>query len=234
MTRVEVFSDFDGTVTQGDTIDVLLEEIGDPRWREIEQRWERGEIGSRECMALQVPLLRGGWKGIEKVLSKVKVDPTFADFASWCRQNGVPLRIVSDGVDRIIHHLLKREGIKVDYVWANHLNESPNGELSLTFPYAPTVNGCGSGVCKCKILDNGSSNSYKVVVGDGRSDFCWSGEPDLLFAKSKLLQYCKSNNIPCVQFDNFKAVRVVLEKQIGILPVPVLPTIPAVAAAATA
>lgn len=214
--RVEVYCDFDGTITQGDTIDVLLEALGDPRWREIEARWERGEIGSRECMALQVPLLRGGWKAIEKVLSGVKVDPTFAEFATWCRQSGVPLRIVSDGIDRVIHHLLAREGVRVDYVWANHLNESADGQLSLSFPYAPTVAGCSSGLCKCKILDAGTRKTVKVVIGDGRSDFCWSTECDILFAKAKLLQHCKKNNISCVPFDNFKAVRVALEKEVGL------------------
>lgn len=232
--RVEVYCDFDGTVTQGDTIDVLLEMLGDPAWRQIEERWEKGEIGSRECMALQVPLLRGGWKAIEQVLTRVKVDPTFSEFASWCRQAGIPLRIVSDGIDRVIHHLLASEGVRVDYVWANHLNESPDGQLSLTFPYAPTVAGCGSGLCKCKIVDNSSGRTMKVVVGDGRSDFCWSTEADLLFAKSKLLQHCRSNNIPHIPFDNFRAVRVGLEKEIGVLVHPAHTPVPAVAAVVTA
>ncbi len=231
---VEVYCDFDGTITKGDTIDLLLEALGDPQWRAIEERWERGEIGSRECMALQVPLLRGGWKAVEQVLSKVKVDPTFAEFAGWCRQSGIPLRIVSDGIDRVIHHLLQREGVRVDNVWANHLNESETGELSLTFPYAPTISGCSSGLCKCKILDNAFRKTLKVVVGDGRSDFCWSTEADILFAKSKLLQHCKNNNIPCVPFDNFRAVRVALEKEIGVQVGSVLPAIQAVAAVSPA
>lgn len=231
---VEIYCDFDGTITQGDTIDVLLEALGDPKWKEIEERWERGEIGSRDCMALQVPLLRGGWQSIEKVLDNVKVDPTFAEFASWCRQSGLPLRIVSDGIDRVIHHLLQREGVRVDYVWANHLNESEAGELSLTFPYAPTVSGCSSGLCKCKIIDAGIRKTIKVVIGDGRSDFCWSTEADILFAKSKLLQHCKKNNVPHMPFDNFRAVRVALEREIGSLVHPAIPTIPAVGAIAPA
>lgn len=229
MAGVEVYCDFDGTVTQGDTIDLLLEELGDPQWREIEARWERGEIGSRQCMALQVPLLRGGWKAIEQVLSTVKIDPTFAEFAFWCRQSGIPVRVVSDGIDRVIHHLLQREGVRVDYVWANHLVESAGGELSLTFPYASNIEGCGSGLCKCKILDAGV-RTIKVVIGDGRSDFCWSTEADILFAKSKLLQYCKIGNIPCVPFDNFRAVRVALEKELSVLVHPLQPAYPAAAA----
>ena len=65
---IEVYCDFDGTITRGDTIDVLLERLAHPSWKEVEARWERGEIGSRECMAQQVPLLQGGWAAVEKVL----------------------------------------------------------------------------------------------------------------------------------------------------------------------
>lgn len=158
---IDVYCDFDGTITRGDTIDVLLEELADTAWHEIEERWVRGEIGSRECMALQVPLIRGGWAGVVKVLDKVKIDPTFPKFASWCRQNGVSLKIVSDGIDRVIHHILKREGIHVDNVWANHLVEDENQGLQLTFPHAPQVLGCGSGLCKCRILENGPSRPLK-------------------------------------------------------------------------
>ncbi len=231
-TRVEVYCDFDGTVTRGDTIDTLLEALGDPQWRQIEERWVSGEIGSRECMALQVPLLRGGWAAIEKVLAKVKVDPTFSEFAQWCRQNGVPLRIVSDGIDRVIHYLLKREGVRVDYVWANHLMEASDGSLSLSFPFGPTTVGCSAGLCKCKVLDSGSRNTLKVVVGDGRSDFCWSADADLVFAKSKLLQHLRETNVSCLPFDSFKTVRLSLEKELGTLVHPVLPTVPTISATA--
>lgn len=214
-TFIDVYCDFDGTITRGDTIDVLLEALADPSWHEIEERWVRGEIGSRECMALQVPLLRGGWNAVLGVLDRVKIDPTFPKFAHWCRQNGVSLKIVSDGIDRVIHHILKREGIHVDNVWANHLVEDENNNLQLTFPHAPQVLGCGSGLCKCRILENGPSRQLKVVIGDGRSDFCWSAEADMVFAKTKLLSHCKQNSIACVAYEDFNLIRSVLEEKLA-------------------
>lgn len=217
---IDVYCDFDGTITRGDTIDVLLERLADPAWQKIEERWVRGEIGSRECMALQVPLIRGGWEGVVSVLDHVKIDPTFPKFANWCRQNGVSLKIVSDGIDRVIHHILKRENIHVDNVWANHLVEAEDKSLQLTFPYAPQVAGCGSGLCKCRILENGPSRPLKVVIGDGRSDFCWSAEADLVFAKSKLLSHCKQNNIAYVAYEDFHSVRNVLQEKLDQVMVP--------------
>lgn len=216
---VDVYCDFDGTITVGDTIDILLERLADPSWEEIEARWVRGEIGSRECMALQVPLLRGGWQAVLKELDSVKVDPSFARFARWCRQNGVPLRIVSDGMDKVIHYILKREGIQVDGVFANHLVEDADGTLRLVFPHAPQRVNCGAGVCKCQILEAGRNRSMKAVIGDGRSDFCWSEEADLLFAKSKLLEHCKSIGKPCVAYTDFDVISRVLTEVLEQVPV---------------
>lgn len=217
-TFVEVYCDFDGTITRGDTIDVLLERLADPSWQEIEERWIKGEIGSRECMRLQVPLIKGGWQAVLSVLDHVHIDPTFPRFAGWCRKNGISLKIVSDGIDRVIHHILKREKIHVDNVWANHLVEHESGQLELTFPHAPQIAGCASGLCKCRILANGSNRYAKVVVGDGRSDFCWVADADLVFAKSKLLKHCKETGIKAVAYEDFTAVRAALQEFITTAP----------------
>ena len=223
---VEVFCDFDGTITEGDTIDILLEKLAHPSWHEVEERWVRGEIGSRECMALQVPLIQGGWPAMLDVLSKVKIDPTFPRFAKWLRQRGVALKIVSDGIDRVIHHILKREGIVADNVLANHLVENEDGSLALTFPHAPQYQGCSSGLCKCRILENAPSQRLKVVIGDGRSDFCWSAEADMVFAKSKLLQHCRSNRIECIAYEDFTTVRSVLDHKLNELALPETQLVP--------
>ena len=39
-------------------IDRILEEFADPTWMEIEQSWVRGEIGSRDCLAMQTKLIK--------------------------------------------------------------------------------------------------------------------------------------------------------------------------------
>lgn len=209
--QIQVFCDFDGTITAGDTVDLLLETLADPCWIEVEKRWERGEIGSRECMAQQVPLIRGGWPAILKVLDTVKVDHSFTTFVNWCRIRKIPVSIVSDGLDKVIHHVLDREGIVVDRIWSNHLVEHKSGALSLEFPRSNHKVVCPSGLCKCQVLDQAGAVT-KVVIGDGRSDFCWSRNADILFAKDKLLTHCKSQNIACHQYENFVHIRVLLDE----------------------
>jgi 2,3-diketo-5-methylthio-1-phosphopentane phosphatase len=210
--QVQIFCDFDGTITRGDTTDTLLETLAHPSWKEIEARWEKGEIGSRECMALQVPLIQGGWPAMLSVLEKVEIDNSFATFVNWCKLRGIKISIVSDGIDRVIKHLLQRERVSVEHIWANRLVESAQGDLSLQFPKAGHRVVCSSGLCKCQVLDAAGASVLKVVIGDGRSDFCWARNADLLFAKDKLLKHCKSNNIAHLPFDNFVQIRVLLEE----------------------
>src|SRR5262249_19148443 len=128
---IEIISDFDGTIARPDTVDQILEALADPAWRDVEESWERGEIDSRECMARQVPLIAGGWAAIERFLDRhVRLHPSFPDFADWCGRSGVPLVIASEGLDRVIHHLLDREGVTVPHVWASRLVERPRRKLA--------------------------------------------------------------------------------------------------------
>jgi 2,3-diketo-5-methylthio-1-phosphopentane phosphatase len=237
--QFDIYSDFDGTITEVDTTDFLLGTLADPRWREIEAEWEAGKIGSRECMAAQVGLIRGGWKAIKDALADVKFDPTFYEFADWCSAERIPLRIVSDGMDKVIHYMLDRENIVVDSIVANRLIELPNGQLKLEFPYGSTRNHCTSGVCKTEVLDargffgwHGFSHTNKVVIGDGKSDFCWAPAADVLFAKHKLLKHCASIGISCHSYDNFSDVQSILEQQL--MPAPLPAYQPALARAFTA
>jgi len=213
-TPIEIYCDFDGTITIGDTTDKLLEALADPAWTEIEKSWERGEIGSRECMALQVALIRGGWAAMKNVLDHVSIDPTFPKFARWCQRMGIPLRIVSDGLDRCIHYLLAKENVRVDYVWANRLQESEDGSFSLLFPYTVANKVCTSGVCKCNLLESRRSTPMRVVIGDGRSDFCWAPEADVLFAKAQLAQYCAKEKIEYHHFEDFSNIKSVLQEHL--------------------
>lgn len=208
---LKVFCDFDGTISKVDTVDLLLEELASPEWQEVEMCWERGEIGSRECMGRQIALLRGGWLGIEKVLEKVDIEPTFRKFCTWCHEHDISLTVLSDGIDKTIDTILKREGIEVDKLIANHLVEDCGGSLSLDFPYGATMENCQSGVCKCTAISQAELQAKIVFIGDGRSDFCCAPKADYLFAKGKLLAYCNDNCIPCYDFSSFDDVKAVLQ-----------------------
>jgi len=212
---VAVYCDFDGTIALEDVTDTILGRLADPEWLAIEAEWNRGEISSKECMARQVALIRGGWEAVKSILSEVRLDPSFASFACWCAASGIPVMVVSDGLDRVIDYLLWRDEIPVNGIWANRLSGTGD-RLFLTFQEPPPGRFCESGVCKCEVMaTTSSSNAHRVVIGDGKSDFCWARKADAVFAKSKLLEYCTSSDIPCRPFRDFFSIRQALETMLA-------------------
>ncbi len=203
-----VFCDFDGTVSLKDCTDTLLSALASPEWETIEEEWVRGDISSRECLARQIPLIEGGWPAIQRVLDTIEIDPAFSSFAQWCRSTGIRLFMVSEGLDRVIQYMLDKAGIRVDGIFANHLVCHENGHVDIEFPRANLSGGCDAGLCKCAILENPLLNRHKqtVVIGDGRSDFCWSLEADVLFAKGKLLTHAQSHQKAVFGFQTFDTV----------------------------
>jgi 2-hydroxy-3-keto-5-methylthiopentenyl-1-phosphate phosphatase len=193
--------DFDGTIAIIDTVDTLLSLYAEPRWLEIEEAWVAGQIGSRDAMAAQVALLRLRPEELEAFADSVEIDPGFLSFAHACADHRIPLTVVSDGLDRVVARVLARHGLSYP-IRANRLEQTGADRWRLTFPYA--ADGCGSGNCKCRTPSR--VGALRVLIGDGRSDFCAADTVDLCLAKSKLIQHCRDEGIPHVTFTDFHDV----------------------------
>jgi 2-hydroxy-3-keto-5-methylthiopentenyl-1-phosphate phosphatase len=130
---VRVFVDFDGTISLEDTTDVILERFADPEWRKVEAEWLAGIIGSRECLARQIDLVRATPEELDSVVEDVPLDPHFSELVALCRSHGVPLTVISDGLDRIIKKMFARAGVDVP-VLANRLEWRGQNRWQLGFP----------------------------------------------------------------------------------------------------
>ena len=54
----QVWLDFDGTLTRRDVLDDLIVRYArDESWKLIEERWQAGLIGSRQCLSEEFALL---------------------------------------------------------------------------------------------------------------------------------------------------------------------------------
>jgi 2-hydroxy-3-keto-5-methylthiopentenyl-1-phosphate phosphatase len=131
--------------------------------------------------------------------------------------------VVSEGIEQVITHLLRRERVHVDEVWAPRLFERSSRELALRLP-ASGVTLCGAALCKCVLVATAGSAPFRVLIGDGRSDFCLSRRVDLVVASSKLAIHCEQNDIAFHAFAGFDAVRHLLEKRPSISSRAVAPT----------
>ncbi|MDL2404136.1 MtnX-like HAD-IB family phosphatase [Rhizobium calliandrae] len=212
---MQVFCDFDGTISIEDATDMVLSRFAGSEWEDIEQQWKQGLIGSAECMRRQIGLVKASRADLDALLNSVSIDPGFQDFLSYCNQSDLPVTIVSDGVDYFIRHILARHGIDDLPIIANILTHRfVHGRESYSLSPSSTTAGCmsGSGVCKCLVVN---SAGLQIYIGDGRSDFCVADKVDLVFAKDKLADYCVDRGIPFVGFEDFTDL---LPKMKAILP----------------
>ncbi|MBI3315798.1 MAG: MtnX-like HAD-IB family phosphatase [Candidatus Omnitrophica bacterium] len=214
---IRFFVDFDGTVTEDDVVDKMLERFAPSAWKVIEKKWAAGAIGSRECLLEQVRMISAKPDELKKLLAEVNVDPTFLDFLKRAQGLSLPVTVVSDGFDLVIDAVLKNTlgnwlaGHPLP-VYCNRLQWNSKG-LELTFSEpASCEHGCAN--CKPGVIRRLSSAKDTVIfIGDGNSDRFAAEAATLTFAKGKLLDYCRKKGIRHEPYKNFKTVEEWLVKQ---------------------
>ena len=200
---MQVFCDFDGTISLSDTTDVILSRFAAPQWELIEEEWKRGDIGSAECMRRQIALIHVERDILDATLDSLPIDPSFPAFVRYCETIGAPITILSDGLDYFIKRILARHHLSHLPVIANHLHIGVDGIYSMSCPHSNPACNAGAGVCKCAII---SQAPLSLFVGDGRSDFCAADSADLLFAKSTLATYCVQRGIAYTPYHRFSDI----------------------------
>ena len=196
--------DFDGTISIDDVTDTLLTRFGRDGWPALEEAWEEGRIGSRECMKGQIALLDMSEAELVTHLDGMAIDPHFAAFVQAARRLDITVQVVSDGLDRAITHIMNRAGLGDLPVFANRLVQTGEREWQLQSPYADPHCQRASGNCKCARAAEQQSLARKLLyIGDGSSDFCVSGRADLVLAKASLIAHCRARGINHRPFGDF-------------------------------
>lgn len=212
-----LFLDFDGTVSERDAVDAILEEFADPRWLAVEEEWKAGRIGSRECLRAQMALVRATPEEINALLDSIKVDRGFATLLETCDALRVPVYIVSDGLDYCIRRVLAVAGPRVAHamkgirVFSNRLLfERGYWRVERPFFAENCLHGCAT--CKPAVMRwLNRAGAPSIFVGDGFSDRYAAECADIVFAKSKLANYCRERGVAHVAYDNLGTVAAYLK-----------------------
>ncbi len=200
-----ILCDFDGTIAVEDVIDSLLGRYGRPGWEALERDWRAGRIGSRACMSGQVALLDLCRDELDEHLSHLWIDHAFPDFVARARELGVPIRVVSDGLDYAIHTILGRYGLGDLPLAANKLAPANLPQRwQLSSPHQ--AEGCASGTCKCACVARARAEGAQrtLLIGDGASDFCAADHVDFVFAKHRLIEHCRAVGIAYMPITGFE------------------------------
>ncbi|MCE5230762.1 MtnX-like HAD-IB family phosphatase [bacterium] len=205
--QAQVWIDFDGTITEWDMIDELVERYAvDDSWRAIEAAWHAGRIGSLECLRGIFDLIRISDEDLNACLDGGRLDPgaaaLFGRLAAW----QVPVTILSDGVDWFISRLLARAGIRNVCVRANTIRRHGD-RMELVCPYRNPECEADAAHCKCGSMQAlGLPGRRSIYIGDGRSDVCGARRSDVVFAKSALAACLEKEGRPFIPFRTLEDV----------------------------
>lgn len=201
-----IFSDFDGTISNQDVGNRLFHHFSHGKSEELVNRWKADEIDSRECLLEESMLIDDlSEEELFAFVDCFEIDPDFKSFVEFCRNRELQLFILSDGLDIYINHLLQKNDLRGIPVLANQA-WLEDGRLNISWPYHR--HSCGScGNCKGYHIRRLKQSGQKAVyIGDGKSDLCALPEADIVFATGFLADYCRSEGIDFLPFDNFSAI----------------------------
>jgi len=221
MNRPIIFSDFDGTIAQVDVTDAILNEFAAPAWREAEEEWLAGRIGSRECLRRQMALVRASADDLNALIDSIPLDPGFREFLRWTREQRIPFYVVSDGFDYVIRRILQKCAVDGEPLNGTHLFSSSmsvyDGSISVAFPHQPTACAHGCATCKQEVIrSRHAGHSPVVFIGDGLSDRFAVEEADVVFAKDTLLAYCSDHGLEATPFSTFVDIERDLQLLVGV------------------
>jgi 2-hydroxy-3-keto-5-methylthiopentenyl-1-phosphate phosphatase len=193
---VRLVVDWDGTVTDGDALNMVVLEFGDAAvWHELDGRLGRDltlrEVIAREVETMRVPLA----DVVDWVRAHVRVRPGLVELAERYR----PV-IVSNGFRELIEPVLEREGVRLEVV-ANELDPRLDGWREI-FRDTDACDVCGE-PCKRWALDG----EPVVFVGDGSwGDRCAALAADRVFARDGLAAALEREGIPFEPFGDLRDV----------------------------
>lgn len=210
--QFQVFSDFDGTISRQDSLQLLLDEFGGSAWASIEAKMDRGELTEKEAVSevfRHFPLSVN--EATDWVMKNVSLDPAFSTFYRWLEEKRAPLTVLSGGFVQFIRPLLAREGLPNVRVIANSAIDSGAG-----WEIKPAVINAECSAfhhCKCSSMTTASRAALNltIYIGDGNTDHCPASRTDLVFAKKSLADFCRKQSISYSPFEDFRDVRMHLE-----------------------
>lgn len=209
MKKPVIFCDFDGTVTETDNIIAIMKQFAPPGWEQIKDDVLGKRVSIRQGVGEMFALLPSGLKQeiISFVQRTARIRAGFQEFVDYTRERGIPLFIVSGGIDFFVYPML--EGlVEKEQIYCNGSDFS--GEtIQIRWPH-PCDDTCHNdcGLCKPAILKKFAGDRYqRIVIGDSITDLEAAKMADHVFARDFLQEKCEEEGLAYTPFASFFDIR---------------------------
>ncbi len=205
-----VLTDFDDTAAAQNVAEMLLNQFGDPNWKDVRQRFRNGHMSLKEYQEITFRNINADRATMQAyVKDHANLRPFFKELWGFCQSNGIPMAVVSQGLDFYIQALLDREGVGNVPVYAVD-TKFEGGEIS--YHYNHTVPGKEDvGTSKGFVVESfQQKGAYVFFAGDGHSDLEAARVANVTFAHRGLANFCDDEKIPYQPFEDFKGMLVAI------------------------
>jgi 2-hydroxy-3-keto-5-methylthiopentenyl-1-phosphate phosphatase len=182
--------------------EIMIENSVRPGWRELDEAYVDGAVGSRDELTAFLDLLPRERAPLVATAERQDHDESFVACAELARRLGVAIEVVSDGFGFYVAPALERLGVP-DIPIATSAMTWDGAGPRLDFPCGhPACFVCGT--CKReRVLGYQARGFHVAFVGDGVSDRYAAAHADTVFAKDHLAIVCDREGIPFLPWTTF-------------------------------
>lgn len=197
--------DFDRTISNEDSTDVLLETHNPEFKKDLRKRYKAGKVTIRQFIKEGLSSLNITKDEYIKTLQeKVTIDESFKDFV----QSGLEFRIVSAGSRLNVQGSLLGYGIDLpdEKIISNDLKFDGN-KITVENPFLDKEKIYG--VDKKEAVEKFKKQGYEVIyVGDGPSDYRAMEVADFVLVRkgTRAVKFCSENGINFREFESFSEI----------------------------
>ena len=200
-----VLTDYDDTAAVQNVAELLLGRFGAPDWQEVRERFRHGELSLKDYQEITFRDIRATKEEKQDFVgANAELRPGFGALAEFCRQRGIPLAIVSQGLDFYIQPLVDAAGESDIPIYAVTARFGADGRIAgygYDFPYPDAPE---RGNSKALIVQRyRQQGRYVFYAGDGRSDFEAGAVADAVFAHRQMAEMCAAAGIAYTEFTDF-------------------------------
>ncbi|MBC6974248.1 2-hydroxy-3-keto-5-methylthiopentenyl-1-phosphate phosphatase [Bacillus sp. Xin] len=203
--NLQVFCDFDGTITHNDNIIAIMEKFAPPESEEIKRRILSQDLSIQEGVSQLFKLLPTALHdNIIKFLKETaNIRTGFEEFLQFINEHNISFYIISGGMDFFVHPLL--EGlVPENRIYCNKTDFSEE-YIKVKWPH-PCDEHCNynCGLCKSTLIRQLScKDDFHIVIGDSITDLQAAKQADKVFARDFLITKCEEHHIPYTPFETF-------------------------------
>lgn len=198
VTNLVVLCDFDGTITRIDAVEYVLAKLAQGDWKLFEKQYQRGEITLEDCLRKQLSLVRASKTQILNELGdQIVPRPHFGELVECCKKNGIPLIIVSAGLDFVIKHFLELNSWQSSV--ETYAAKTRFGTNGMEFKFPRLFDKKSANFKEDLVKHHRDQGETVIYVGDGVSDYAAVKNASLPFVVkgSKLAKICEDHGLAC-------------------------------------